>query len=137
MYQLMEDFSAVVTRLQERQKELNRELQQLDLQKEDICHFLSLQLYTGPEGARILKQFTSILRKRRLVKEEQRIIDNTLSHIPTQGKNYYQKDKEIERSYMVRTDALLPIFGEVYSKNKTFSINKALKRLEEADNTEE
>lgn len=127
MFQIMEDFADVVNRLKERQAQLNRELRQLDWEKEDICHFLTLQRYTGPEGARLLKQLTATLRKRRAVKEEQRFICNAFAQVPTKGANYYLKGKESDRSYVFRTDAVANCFGSAYAKGKVISLCKKLK----------
>lgn len=136
MFQIMEDFVDVVNRLKERQAQLNRELQHLDFEKEDICHFLTLQRYTGPEGAKLLKQLTATLRKRRAVKEEQRFIDNTFSQIPTRSTSYYIKGKENDRTYVFRTDAVANCFGSNYAKGKVISLCKKLKEELEKESTE-
>lgn len=139
MYEIMDEYCAVVKKLKEKQSELNEKLQQVDLQKEDICHYISLQLYTGPQGAKIMKQLASVLRERRRIKNEKLYIDNTLGHIPTQGASYYEKAKESNRingekmTYTFRTDVLKELCGDNYGAGRKIMCCKQLREKEKQE----
>lgn len=141
MYEIMDEFASVVKKLKAKQVELNEKLQQVDLQKEDICHYISLQCYTGPQGAKIMKQLALVLRERRRIKNEKLYIDNTLGHIPTQGASYYEKAKERKSAkgesmiYTFRTNVLKELCGDNYGQGRKITCCKKLREKEEKGNT--
>lgn len=104
-----ERFNDLITEANERKKELNKKLSELEHKTQECLHFLELEHTNAPTRARVTKILTECRRERRKIKEELSDITAIFGKINNPNKKISITAK---RSYTYSAEFISEIYGE-------------------------
>lgn len=104
------EYNEFLDNTRKRQGELDKELSSLDLQEQDILHYIEMRKCDAVTSARLMKKLKEIRIKRRSVKEEHCAIASINS--TSKKSNYCNKQKK----YKFKTEIIFDLLEDIINE---------------------
>lgn len=101
MNEHIEKYNKFVNEINNKWDTLNTKLSEVDKKETDILHFIELEKYSAPTGAKILKLLKQVRQERRVIKDEWSDVDCVRKKL-----NNQIPVKNVDRIYTYRTNVL-------------------------------
>lgn len=107
--QYITDFNEYASKIQKRYKELNEELSEVDLEQQDILHYLENEKCSAVTMVKITKKLKDLREKRRVIKNELTVVSVVYARVG--GSSKLLKEPDIPTEYNYRTEIMKEIIG--------------------------